>query len=625
MSYLLKPLKARKIRRLVALVVAVTGLLAASAPPASAATFTFKGRGWGHGIGMSQWGARGLAEKGETATQILKHYYAATEVEKKTLPSSIRVGLLQERAEIWIEASGPFDLYDRTGAVRAAGDAGERWRVVPDGDRLVVFDPGQSKPAFSTGSPVTVGYQSKGTDIKLPQTGHNYRHGKIEAALNPSTGKMRAVLDVGFEKYLYGLGEMPSSWHTEAIEAQAIAGRTYALEKATRLGQNRSVCDCAVYATTADQAYVGVKQEAPRWVAAVNTTAGLVVTYGDKPIQAFYSSSSGGFTENNENVFGGSALPYLRAVCDPGDYFNNENPHNNWTVSLEDTEIEQRLRDAGHNTGPVSDIDFLSPRGASGRVLGVLGATSGGVLVDGALSDVRLSGSSFRSLLELKSTLIFHHIIGAIRSRYDALNCSPGLPRAAETSWKDLNGTVRGRAQTFDGGRLFFNATTGKVWYVKRTILVKYDALRAAGTDLGFPTSDQLTAGSGAVSTFEKGNIYSSKATKQHEVHGAILAKYLKTGGPAKWGLPTTDQLAAPRGGTSHRFQKARIYWTSKHGARVVYGAILEKYLELGGGASKLGLPISDEYTIELGRRMDFEKGYITFNKTTGTTSYKIS
>src|SRR5688500_7852927 len=104
-------------RILVALALCV-GALVVVAPTASAqaSTFTFKGRGWGHGLGLSQWGARGLAEKGKSASQIVKHYYSKTEVEKKSLPSTIRVGLLQERAEIWIEGNGRFDLHDRTGA-----------------------------------------------------------------------------------------------------------------------------------------------------------------------------------------------------------------------------------------------------------------------------------------------------------------------------------------------------------------------------------------------------------------------------------------------------------------------------------------------------------------------------
>jgi uncharacterized protein with LGFP repeats len=224
----------------------------------------------------------------------------------------------------------------------------------------------------------------------------------------------------------------------------------------------------------------------------------------------------------------------------------------------------------------------------------------------------------------LKSNLIFHHIIGAIRVRYDAMSCKPGLPSGGESTWKDLDGTARGKAQTFANGRLYLNADTSKVYFVTRVIMVHHDARRDVGHDLGMPTGDSISVTGGKVSSFENGRIYWSSKYSAREVHGAILAKYLATGGHKKWGFPTSDQLAAP-GGASSRFQKARIYWSSAHGAHPVYGAILKKYLALGGGGSKLGLPISDEYGIKGGRRQDYEHGYIKWNSTTGKTTYKVT
>jgi SpoIID/LytB domain protein len=614
-------------RRAVRLAVAAAAVLAGliAAPVARADTFTFTGRGWGHGGGMGQWGARGLAEKGKTASQILKHYYTGIEVQKKTLPSEIRVGLLQERAEIYLEADGPFNLYDSSGAKKATATGEGRWRVKPNGSKLEVYAPGGSSAKFTTSSPVTIRYEPNGTLIELPQTGYQYKHGRIDIGINPSTEKTRAILIVPFEQYLYGLAEMPASWHHEALEAQAIAGRTYALEKINRLGQNRSVCNCAVYATTADQAYAGVQHEVSRWVAAVNGTAGLVATYGGKPIQAYYSSSTGGHTENVENVFGGTALPYLRGVCDPGDYFGGENPHANWSETFDAEEIQRRLREAGHNTGPIRSIKFLSPKGISGRILSVKDETHGGVLIDGTIADARLSGSSFRSVLDLKSNLIAPNIFGAIRMRYDAMNCKPGTAKTKEYAWKDLDGTVRGRAQDFANGRLFFVAKTGKVFYVSNSLLEGYDDARARATDLGLPIADAKSIAGGKMATFENGNVYWSSKYGARVVQGAILTKYVSTGGPSKWGFPTTNELSAPNKGRSSRFEKARIYWSSKHGAHVVYGAILEKYIELGGASGKLGMPISDEYAITTGRRSDFEHGYITFNPVTGTTNYKLT
>src|SRR5207249_3565900 len=123
--------------------------------------------------------------------------------------------------------------------------------------------------------------------------------------------------------YLLGLSEVPSSWPTAALEAQAVAARTYALEKVERLGQHRSFCDCGLYSSTADQVYGGWDKEAAadgaRWAAAVARTRHQIVAYHGVPIQAYYSSSSGGHTESNDAVWGGAPLPYLRGVCDPGD------------------------------------------------------------------------------------------------------------------------------------------------------------------------------------------------------------------------------------------------------------------------------------------------------------------
>jgi SpoIID/LytB domain protein len=609
---------------LTSLAVVVLLLLAG---PAQAASFTFRGRGWGHGAGMSQWGARGLAAKGKTAGEILKHYYTGTKVEPKTAPSKIRVGLLQERAEIWVEGDGRFDLYDRAGARKASGKAGERWRIVPDGTTLEVFGPGDTTPVFRSGVPVTVRWEEHGTLLELPQTGYKYKRGRMDVDINASTGKTRAILIIPMEEYLYGLGEMPSSWHHEALEAQAIAGRTYALEKINRLGQARSVCNCGVYASTADQAYVGVQHEVTKWVEAVNTTKGLVVTYGGKPIQAFYSSSNGGFSEHVENVFGGTALPYLRGKCDPGDYYNGDNPHNAWTVTMDDADVSKRMRDAGHNIGTVTDIDYLSPRGVSGRVIGVKDATHGGVRVQGTLGTARVSGGTFRSIMDLKTNLIFHHIIGAIRLRYDAMSCKPGLPTSGEFSQKDLSGTVRGRAQNFTAGRLFFNDSTDKTWWTTAGFTAYYDTLRDKDIDLRMPTGDSVSVtgatSKGKVSPFENGNLFYARSPGIHEVHGLILKKYKDSGYYKRWGFPTSDELPAPGGATS-RFEKCRIYFSNAFGAKVVYGAILAEYKKQGGGAGKLGMPKSDEYKISVGKRQDFAKGTITWNATTKKTSYKL-
>jgi SpoIID/LytB domain protein len=493
----------------------IAGFVALAPPPSHAATnFSILGRGWGHGLGMSQWGAKGLADKGWTTAQILKHFYRGTAIGTSTAVKTVRVGLTYEQSAITMAGNGRFDIYDNTGKLRASGASGQTWKVQPSSSQLVVYNSSGAK-VFSSPAPVTVRWEPYGTLLKLPQTGYSYKHGRIDFDINASSGKARAILIIPLEQYLYGLGEMPSSWDADALKAQAIAGRTYAVEKILRLGQNRATCNCGVYASTLDQAYVGVAQEVASWTGAVNATVNQVATYNSKPIQAYYSASDGGYTENNENVWGGSAIAYLRGVCDPGDYANGANPRSNWTFTIDGDEMGQRLLGGGYTVGSVTKISAPNPRGVSGRVLRVIDATRGGWAVTGTTGSARIGGGTFQSLLGMYSTFVMYHVTGPIRLRYDALNCAPGWPVKNQFAWKDVAGTTRGTAQNFanQSGRMFLVSSTGKVWWVWGPILKKYDALRANKIDLGMPTSDVFSISGGKKTTFEHGYIIWNTST----------------------------------------------------------------------------------------------------------------
>ncbi len=487
------------------------------APGAAAAgpSFAIGGRGWGHGVGMSQWGAKGLADGGATGKQILAHFYAGTALGTPTLPGTIRVGLIQNQPAIHLTGNGPFDLDDHTGATRATAASGQTWTLKPitGTNEIQVLD-GSGAPSFTTTPPVTVYYENHTTQLSVKETGYTYKHGRIDFDL--SGGNLRGILIIPFERYLYGLGEMPSAWNMEALKAQAIAGRTYAAEKVSRLGQNRAGCNCGLYASTLDQAYVGVAQEVSRWVTAVNSTKGQVSTYNGKLIQAFYSASDGGYTENNENVFGGTALSYLRGSCDPGDWANGDDPNSNWTVTMDGDQIAQRLAAGGYKTGQVQQLTVIPPRGVSGRMLRVIDSTHGGITVRGSTSTARIDGNTFESLLGLRSTLLSHAIYGDIRVKWDSLNCAPGFPQSSGVyTWRDLSGTARGTAQDFSNGRIFDNTSTSKVFWIWGPILSRYDATRKAGTDLGMPLSDVFAISGGRRANFEHGYItWASKTNK---------------------------------------------------------------------------------------------------------------
>ena len=143
------------------------------------------------------------------------------------------------------------------------------------------------------------------------------------------------------DEYLYGISEVSSNWPIEALRAQVIAARTYALSKA---GYYRASCDCELYGTIKDQLFIGIgKLTEPRygdnWKAAVDQTnidgdTGLTITYEGNPINAYYSSSTNGMTESALNAFGADQ-PYLQPVADPASMDSKLNPrYTNWSRSI---------------------------------------------------------------------------------------------------------------------------------------------------------------------------------------------------------------------------------------------------------------------------------------------------
>jgi SpoIID/LytB domain protein len=227
------------------------------------------------------------------------------------------------------------------------------------------------------------------------------------------------VLKLSMQKYLYGLGEMPASWPAAALRAQAVAGRTYALHRIRSYGQHRYPCDCALYDGSIDQVYVGDERRTGsgpwwgEWKSAVRRTRGLAVVRRGKPIQALYSSSSGGHTENNENVWGGTPLPYLRGVRDRFDGVD-ANPNFRWRVEMPWRKVAARL-DRAFGTGRLAKISLVRPFGVSGRVT-VVTAAGGGVRIAGSGGTVRVDGWALRSALDLKDTWFRIKVRGRARA-----------------------------------------------------------------------------------------------------------------------------------------------------------------------------------------------------------------
>ncbi|HET9847506.1 MAG TPA: SpoIID/LytB domain-containing protein [Candidatus Dormibacteraeota bacterium] len=265
----------------------------AAAPPGSV---RFCGHGWGHGVGLGQWGAKGMALAGLGYRFIDQHFYSgATWATLGTANTPIHVAVLWGTATYRVVPSGPAQLI--VGSQVRYLARGQSVSMAPSG--------GVQKVVPTSGTTRLAVYGPSGLY-------HSYR-GTIVA--QPSGGLLYIINVLPIEDYLRGLGEVPSSWPLEAIKAQIVAARCYAL---THLG---STALYDVDDTTQYQVYRGVDGESGSQNAAVDQTAGQVLMYGGRVIEAFFSASDGGHTANVSDVFGGSlsTYPYLTGVLDPWD------------------------------------------------------------------------------------------------------------------------------------------------------------------------------------------------------------------------------------------------------------------------------------------------------------------
>jgi stage II sporulation protein D len=347
-----------------------------AAPSASAATrHVVRGAGWGHGIGMSQYGAYGYALKGSDYREILAHYYSHTRL--SSAPARpVRV-LLQ-----------PDDPYIRfRGATSAGGRRlrpGRTYVARRSGFGIVLHTAG-GKRVGRFRAPLRV--KAPGRVLRLLGPALNgvsdglYR-GEIEMYLD---GGLTAINVIGIDSYIRGVvaGEMPSSWPLESLKAQAVAARTYAL--ATR----KTDAAFDLYPDTRSQVYRGVAGESVRSNAAVEQTAGRILTYGGQPAITYYFSTSGGHTESIQFSFlGALSRPWLVGVSDPYDY---RSPHHRWQVSFSTATLTRALGARGRFRRLDVTERGTSPRVVSARVVGTRGSTT-------------LSGPAIRERLGLRDT-----------------------------------------------------------------------------------------------------------------------------------------------------------------------------------------------------------------------------
>jgi stage II sporulation protein D len=292
---------------------AVVASLALAASASAAGTLFIRGGGFGHGVGMSQYGSYGYALHGRSYRWILAHYYQGTKL--GTVGSNRRVRVLLGTSEAAF-----------AGATRAGNKKlrpSVTYTVQPLADGSINLRNPKGKKVGHFTAPLTA---TGPGPLALAGSG-SYR-GSLVFTPN-GRGGVDTVDSVGLEDYVRGVisWEMPSSWAAEALKVQAVAARTFAITNSV----GGSLFD--VYADTRSQEYGGVAAETPSTDAAVAATRGQVVTYHGSPVITYFSSSSGGHTENVENVFAGSTPdPWLRGVPDPYDGAAG-NPNHRWQLS----------------------------------------------------------------------------------------------------------------------------------------------------------------------------------------------------------------------------------------------------------------------------------------------------
>jgi stage II sporulation protein D len=306
-----------------------------SAPAGSGPLFIVTGHGWGHGVGMSQYGAYGYAQHGATYQQILAHYYPGTTLDTAS-SVTFRVLLTDKQKRIAISSTVPFSVKDANGT-SVSLDAGS-----------VAFGPGLRIAGQTLVAPIMF-TPGKGGALTLKRA---YR-GKIQ--VDVVDGKLRAVNVVGLEQYLYGVvpAEMPQNWSAEALQAQAVAARSYAL--ATR----NVAAPYDAFADTRSQMYLGLAVESTSTTAAVNATKRQVLMFDGKVATTYFYSTSGGRTESSLDWIG-TSLPYLVSVPDPYDVIS---PYHDWgPVPLTAQAIAKALKI------PSPIMDATTVPNAAGRV-----------------------------------------------------------------------------------------------------------------------------------------------------------------------------------------------------------------------------------------------------------------
>jgi len=392
----------RRVRTLIAVAAVLTTALAALPAPRhaeAADAFTIDGGGFGHSVGMSQFGAYGMSREGASWQDIMTHYFTGAtpgDAHPSQVEDPLWVNLTMEQTSIRLTVFSTGGSTTRKVVVRLGGASvkaavGETIVVERTGSGCRATTPeGSLNGACSidldwdgfNDSP-KVGVELQGCSLvnwNAPGGSQvqpcRYARGAARIRPDNNTATMNLSLEIDIEDYILGISEMPYGWGDTggmaALQAQAVAARSYALHRAVLRGdaQDRPWCWCHLYDTTLDQHYVGWGHGTQNWVDAVTSTTGKVMfhpseSYGGNPlpIETFYSSSTFGWTENSEDGFI-SYVPYLRSVDDHWSQLAEVGNHSaRWTRTFSGSQLASLL--PGMSTVTGVEITECSDTGAA--------------------------------------------------------------------------------------------------------------------------------------------------------------------------------------------------------------------------------------------------------------------
>lgn len=375
------------LRRAAVSTLSAAALVSLTATPHALAetTVVAKGAGFGHGIGMSQYGAYGQAKAGRTADQILTHYYSGTVIAKGDTARTVRV-LLRTSSSVRVTGAASLVSTSR----KLSPDA---TYVIKRSGSTAILTSSSGKKIASAPNAIRVAAPSGGAIQVVGSALNGVTSGRYRGAIELRGSQV--INQLTLDEYVRGVvaGESPASWPAAALQAQAIAARTYAITTA-------KATDFDHYPDTRSQVYRGVTGETATTDAAVAATAGKFVTYKGKPITTYFFSTSGGRTENVENSFiGATPVPYLKSVDDPWD---KASPKFRWQIRYTRSSLQRKL--GGWVKGSLKSIDIIkrgvSPRVVRADIVGSKGRTS-------------VTGPQLRSRLGLNDTWVQFVFSGA--------------------------------------------------------------------------------------------------------------------------------------------------------------------------------------------------------------------